>query len=180
MALHHSSLASKSTTPGFQPNPSNPFEHPSPHINPIAMASSQPTIPQRVYSSLTSILTKIKNKITLRILPKSTLTLLSLPPELLQEIAHLLPPESAMSLNLTSKATFSSLPFAAPAALLRRDRDARFRFLKLVGRDLNHNCSRFHYVCHTCGTKRWRKQDGDRSVPGCEHVIRVRVVRRGS
>jgi len=77
---------------GFQPNPSNPFEHQSPHINPIAMASSRPTVPQHVYPSLIPILTKMKNKITLRILPKSTLTLLSLTPELLQELAHFRPP----------------------------------------------------------------------------------------
>jgi len=176
LALHHSSLATKSTTPGFQPNPSNPFEHPSnhpatrlliPHPNPHQdKKQNNLNDPPQMYP-----------KIAIPPSPSPS----SKPPTSS-------PPESAMSLNLTSKATFSSLPFAAPAALLRRDQEARFRSLKIVVRDRNHdgsryhnhNCSRYHYVCGICGKIRWRKLDGDRSVPGCEHVIRVRLVSRGS
>lgn len=99
-------------------------------------------------------------------------TLLSLPTELLQQIAHCLPPESVMSFALASMWLHDATMYMDPISLLSDDLDARNRFLHLLRRDFRYGKDFRHgYVgiCEWSGQYIWWKKEGDILVSQCPH-----------
>lgn len=116
-------------------------------------------------SRLISYLESLKNKIWISSSRRSV-TLQSLPVELLQQIAHELPPESIMALMLTCKEFSSILQHMQPA--LRDDPFVLATFLYALTRDLG---PRNVFLCGTCNKIHWwrRKQWNGHSYLTCPY-----------
>jgi hypothetical protein len=89
--------------------------------------------------------------------------LLSLPTEILLLIADELPIESVVSCSLASKALTVILP--QRAYLLSQDKDATYRFLQLIRRDMAP-----HLLCKACNKLFLYKIEGDAYIVRCPHM----------
>jgi len=110
------------------------------------------------HSLLTSLPTTSLTALSAYFSSKPNTTLLSLPTETLQQIAHSLPSESAMALCRTCRTLLTVLHFEDSASVLRHDREARCRFQDLVMRDMRLTAI---LLCEACGEINRFVPDGD-------------------
>jgi F-box-like len=96
-------------------------------------------------------------------LTRPRVTLLSLPTEILQQIARELPLDSVMSLSLTSKKFHSIL--SPQAALLAPDGDATYTFLKTLLRDMGSI-----YLCKACNKFYEYRKAENGYIAKCPHM----------